>query len=345
MTTRNKIVVAGHSPEVRNEILQGLVGSHPGCNSSLSADIRVFPSKLDTKYYSADVEYWNINVELLDSSADASVGEVADALVLVFDVFQESSFQKIQRWLPFVERHSPSVLLCVGSFESESNPDAHRDYFTSDSYASHTDWCLDNGLEFVAMVETPGNDADSDEASSAFKERFGLERITEALHSHMWPGMVFKTDLRPRQAPRSIPRASDSNADADHENGVSEPSVSDAAPGPAASTPEASAFGELARRALLQSLPKKDDELQLADEPDHATLADERLSFEDLSRKFMRGLGDPDSLEETMAQLSALRLKAQSMPDSERRELAAQLALAFCADLGDEFDDDDDGMD
>merc|ERR1712227_513302 len=46
-------------------------------------------------------------------------------------------------------------------------------------------WCVENSFELVECYQTDDNED--------FPEKFGFERIKEALHTHIWPNMVEKS--------------------------------------------------------------------------------------------------------------------------------------------------------
>lgn len=49
-------------------------------------------------------------------------------------------------------------------------------------------WCLQNRFE---LIELNRPDIDASEADSE-NNKYGIERIIEALHAHMWPNMTLK---------------------------------------------------------------------------------------------------------------------------------------------------------
>jgi len=78
------------------------------------------------------------------------------------------------------------------------------------------DWCVDEGFE---PVEVCTGDAQTDAQLASLRlEPQGVVRVREALHSHMWPGLVRKEDLLSTSAAASStpppPAAANGHADA-----------------------------------------------------------------------------------------------------------------------------------
>jgi len=123
------------------------------------------------------------------------------AVLLVFNLAEAASFHALaSRWLPFIQQHNPSVLLCVGNERRNAaavaaqTPAQRQEAEELEQLAR--DWALDNGLEYVSV---PHNDALAGTRSSlgtasaaapdeldAADEPVGLSRLLEALESNMW---------------------------------------------------------------------------------------------------------------------------------------------------------------
>ncbi|CAJ0627737.1 5486_t:CDS:2 [Entrophospora sp. SA101] len=111
---------------------------------------------IETKYYKARVYFWidetvgrnDINWEVVTGylDEDNGIGDVVDAIIFVFRKDEPSTFEDIHTFLPFIKRYEPSITLA-------------------------------NGFEYVDLEETKSQDA---------IERVGIDRILEALQSHMW---------------------------------------------------------------------------------------------------------------------------------------------------------------
>ncbi len=126
-----------------------------------------------------------------------ALGEVCEALVMVYDAskvrstlscctqqrHKDDGFEQLKHWSTFIQEFSPSINLCISN-QSNYNPALFK---------QHDQWCRENALELV--IEVP--DEEDEETVGPLKERFGVERVLEALQTNMWPGMDYKTDARP----------------------------------------------------------------------------------------------------------------------------------------------------
>ncbi|CAG8490883.1 7768_t:CDS:2 [Acaulospora colombiana] len=152
------------------------------------AGIRV-PWKIMTKYYTANVEFWvdeTVHKGQLDSEVingyegeENGIGNVVDAILFVFRKDEPSTFDDIQAYLTFIQKYKPSITLAVGTGKDIQRDTAELANEDDDPFE---DWCLDNGFEYV--------DLDAKGRDDEFAERVGIERILEALQSHMWEEMT-----------------------------------------------------------------------------------------------------------------------------------------------------------
>jgi len=53
-------------------------------------------------------------------------------------------------------------------------------------YVSVLHWCLHHKFELVELEQTGNSECDTE------GNKYGIERIIEALHAHMWPNIVLK---------------------------------------------------------------------------------------------------------------------------------------------------------
>lgn len=56
-------------------------------------------------------------------------------------------------------------------------------------YISVLNWCLHNKFELVELDQTGDSESDTE------GNKYGIERIIEALHAHTWPDIVFKSNV------------------------------------------------------------------------------------------------------------------------------------------------------
>lgn len=56
-------------------------------------------------------------------------------------------------------------------------------------YISVLNWCLHNKFELVELDQTGDSESDTE------GNKYGIERIIEALHAHTWPNIVLKSSV------------------------------------------------------------------------------------------------------------------------------------------------------
>ena len=166
------------------------------------------------------------------------------------------------------------------------------------------------------------------------REKDGVARVHEILETTTWPAMEFKTALRPMVAPAAHPMPASAAA----------PTAA-AAPAPA---PPAVGAGAGAGSSTARPPPVDFDDdtpagLTVASAL-HAAVSGRRDSFHSSDEE-----GDDDDdgtgadlqeFQALMSAISAAKSSAASVPDSQRRETAAMLAMRLMSMVG--FDDDAD---
>jgi hypothetical protein len=183
------------------------------------------PWHLDTKYYTADV---HLEVRHVDQCADLQLDESGyEALLLVFNAGQESSFHAVQRWYVAANGGEAELGVKLAVCTRADTPATGRPSWL----AAAEEWCTEQLVEFV---ETGAAEPTAAAAEQALAERSGegatgVHRIREALAAHMWPGM----QLKPSPRHGSIEAAS---AREQEEDAVEEDAVEAAAAEAAATT-------------------------------------------------------------------------------------------------------------
>ncbi|KAG0336591.1 hypothetical protein BG000_006430 [Podila horticola] len=167
------------------------------------------PWTIDTKYYSVKVDFWidetyaqgrNAMEQMVESGELDELGSVVEAVVFCFSKNQSATFHDIKPWLSFVERHEPSITLCVATTAPAPQPEEplQTGQLEADSEVieDYDDWCLANGFEYIDLQEQP--------ESLGQEEHVGLDRILEALAAHMWDGLKRKSTKKREQHERSM---------------------------------------------------------------------------------------------------------------------------------------------
>ncbi|XP_022235742.1 alpha- and gamma-adaptin-binding protein p34-like isoform X2 [Limulus polyphemus] len=139
---------------------------------------------IDTKYYSADIQlFTTVQKELVNKDFAESV----QAAILHFDTSQESTFDNVKTWMPFIKEYRPEVQILACDRLERENSVLSRSFVL--------EWCIKNGFELVELDPEDESDEEDD-----FKETKGYPRILQALHAHLWPNMTTKggitTDIK-----------------------------------------------------------------------------------------------------------------------------------------------------
>ncbi len=119
----------------------------------------------------------------------------------MYSAGDQEGFQLLRRWSSFISNTSPSVLVCIENEYKERSP------FSSSLRSEVQDWCLDHGIEHLALPHDSLNQPfDNDlfnkiTLKSSFTEEFaGWKRVLEALESNMWTHLTLKQPI-PHNAP------------------------------------------------------------------------------------------------------------------------------------------------
>ncbi|RUS17777.1 hypothetical protein BC937DRAFT_89504 [Endogone sp. FLAS-F59071] len=172
------------------------------------------PWRIDTKSYSADVQFWINEIEDGDVGLKAlrqykgetnNVISMPNSIVFVFRKDQPETFKDLQGWVAFVRKHELATALCVGVSSNlrlmVDGIEARREKERAIAQAQgkeqgYEDWCLQNGFEYIDIDERQAGDEDS-----AQSKQVGLARVLEALRPNTWNCMTAKVavsvDLNP----------------------------------------------------------------------------------------------------------------------------------------------------
>ncbi|KAJ7545405.1 hypothetical protein O6H91_09G118100 [Diphasiastrum complanatum] len=230
LQNRPSIFLVG-SPDVgKRSIIDRLLGSERASEVVSLGDVTGHGWMIDTKYYTANVCIWIADIYNKHINAGTkghSLLENCEALVMVFDLSNPSSFAELQEWASGVDLHAFEILLCVGNKadclpdhfghseyrrrlekHGESSSDPHPEYAdfgiqrsegaslleveqysVDDIKGSYLDWCTENGIEYIEACAI--NEA-FDHCMSVNGDMQGVARLQGALSAHMWPGMTVK---------------------------------------------------------------------------------------------------------------------------------------------------------
>ncbi|KAJ2127325.1 hypothetical protein IW139_002595 [Coemansia sp. RSA 353] len=307
MDVKNKILVLGRSEINKAGLVSSVMAGTAlePCVASSEASAQI-AWNIDTRYYTAQTEFWVDSTEPLSTAhtelvqnwltspstrpsipIDTSTHELhdslstlVDAIVFVFDPHDSTSFTDILPWAQFAIDHEPSILLCVAVSDTKvGGMDGQKDEWF--------DWCVQMGWEWVDLTDV---DPESE---------YSVERVRDALVANEWATMVPKANSKTGPKTDHTP---DSNVD------IHADSNADHAPEPAIDAP-----------------PEQRDEWDMFDkiastvDPRRVTELHQRL-FTQTPQSDMSGL---------MSQLHSLRTEIAQLDPETARTRAAELALAL----------------
>ncbi|KAL5172919.1 Ras-related protein RabC [Glycine soja] len=214
------------------------------------------------------------------------------------------------------------------------------------------DWCTDHNIEFI---EACASNADFDKCLSIDGDLQGVERLYGALSAHMWPGMVLKSGNRINQL--SFPEKEElSSEESDYEQEYEVLSAGSA-------DWDESEHGWISASSLDSggSAPQNnpgtvgqhEDGIK-SDKESHPTTSSTAIQDEsekDMVHNTMDSEGDGkenegkclelEDLEHLMSEIGNMRAGLRLMPDFQRRDMAAKLAMKMASIFGGESDEEE----
>ncbi|KAL6538071.1 hypothetical protein OROGR_012059 [Orobanche gracilis] len=211
------------------------------------------------------------------------------------------------------------------------------------------EWCLKHNIEYV---EACASNAEFDKCLSVDGDSQGVERLYGALAAHMWPGMLLKSGDRINEP--SLPdREESSEEESDYEQeyeklscGSAEPLNDDvgwmSADGPERNV-ERDNNDTLDREGEVKSVEEEyQTSAQDIDNKEASLAAHEGDMVLELGEDKTY---DFEDLEKMMGEIGNMRNGLRLMPDFQRREMAAKLAMKMAAMFGDSSGGEDDFSD
>lgn len=230
LESRPGVLLIG-SPNVgKRTILSRLLSVDIPDTTDLAGGILCQGWTIDTKYYSADISIWTSHLGEDFSLGILPVSKQLAALVMVFDLSDESSFLALKDWITGIDLENFEILLCMGNKvdlvpghnahteyrrylqkRGGSNSDPHPEFWdygieetegfsllgdeepSSEIRKSCLEWCLQYNIEYI---EACASNSDFDKCLSVNGDIQGVARLYGALSAHMWPGMVMKSGER-----------------------------------------------------------------------------------------------------------------------------------------------------
>lgn len=157
--------------------------------------------KIDTKYYNAEVTLIGITE---DYERTEDFNENVEALIIHMDSNKETGLTDLKKWIKLESDCNPEVKLLISN------------YFTPDTKITHnraTEWCIKRGFELIELY--PNINTKTDQSDEIIEDKTGVERIKEALETHMWPNLVMKEENTGKVQLNPIKRENSNKGDSD----------------------------------------------------------------------------------------------------------------------------------
>ncbi|XP_050296055.1 alpha- and gamma-adaptin-binding protein p34-like [Anthonomus grandis grandis] len=151
------------------------------------------PWKIDTKYYSSIVNLIGLN-ESYERSMEFN--SKVEALIMHMDANKSTGLEDLKRWSGLMEDCDSQVKLLIANYCNDDTKISKNDV---------TEWCLEQRFEFVELYPSQ---TDNSEEQTIIPEKFGIDRVIEALQAHTWSNLVMKKSCK-----SAIRKADDFKAD------------------------------------------------------------------------------------------------------------------------------------
>ncbi|XP_037479294.1 uncharacterized protein LOC119356443 [Triticum dicoccoides] len=407
LEARPGVLLVGAPGVGKRTILSWLIGTEVPDTSDLSSGVLCQGWKIDTKYYSADLSIWTAHLEEGFSVGSLPHLDQLAALVMVFDMNDESSVLTLRNWVGNIDVQRFEVLLCIGNKADlvpghgahveyrrrmqkigESSSDPHPEYLDFginenegcgllseeepqiEIRDSTLQWCIEQNIEYI---EACASNADFDKCLSVDGDSQGLERLFGALSAHMWPGMILKsgnkittpslvekdesTDdeltyefdyevlshasdeqwefIGESSTSRSLEGLDEAKSMQDNTQQVVNGNASSSAPNP---LPNDRSTEPAEANPVTQSHATEDSSNHV-DNTGADTSEDQRTDTPEVNALFEDDHYGVDDLERLMSEIGNMRSNLRLVPDFQRREMAAKIAMKMATMFGDSDDE------
>lgn len=178
MNQKPSIVIVSSSSTKPKSIIRLLThNAHIQEDENVSDKI-THPWKIDTKYYEAEVNLVGITESYLRTP---EFNENVEALIIHMDSNKESGLEDLRKWEDLENDCDPEVKLLLSNYCNNE---------TKITHGRATEWCLKHGYELIELYPTISTDDDSED--EIIQEKTGVDRVIEALGTHVWPNLIMK---------------------------------------------------------------------------------------------------------------------------------------------------------
>lgn len=336
-------------------------------DSDSSSEVLAYGWTINTKYYTANVSMWMAHLYNQFSITGVPMFDQIAALVMVFDLNNLSSFSELKKWVSCNDIGNFDILLCIGNkADLIVGHSAHIEYRRREQSSEYgisenegssllgddneeeesslkikkscMEWCLEHNIEYI---EACASNPQFDKCLSVDGDSQGVERVLGALSAHMWPGMILKSGETVNQP--SLPEQEDSsdeepNYEFEYEilsaGSVEEPWDDDVS-------------WVSATKDITQPIINNQSVIIEDTQPSTSTSKSQLQDVID-DKKAIEVDDDDDEgevgfevedMEQLMSEIGNMRENLRLMPDFQRREMAAKLAMKMASMFGDSSGD------
>ncbi|KAL4227850.1 hypothetical protein ACF0H5_013288 [Mactra antiquata] len=307
---------------------------------------------IDTKYYTAKIK---LCVTKERTIGNQTFADSVQAFVVYFDAEKRETFSAVKLWNSYLKEIGPEIKMLVCERCLENSAVGRLEAQT---------WCIENGFELVEI--NPEVQSDS-ETEDDFVETTGIKRIVQCLHAHTWPNMDLK-DTKYAMSPFIRQLMKEEHEEQKHNNTTnmknSEENLINVCKcdnksqltenGPAKNinidetkveTDVCTQCGLTCKTITEGACGDDTKDNKPKTNTDKPMTTDERidsmLPVEDLQLFEALGSEDPDgeSFEKLFEKFAQMKDKANSLPMSERKKYAENVAIAFWKAIGGDEDE------
>ncbi len=176
-----KVLLINGCTKPNPDVIQGILGTGSGRPENLITESELLKEhllKIDNKYYTADLSLISTALENHDKILNQKNVNYQAIIVSLEMESVQSVFSRIKTFGDLLKDDDIEIKILFAT-ETERCGEFEEDR------KMVLQWCVENSFELVECYQTDDNED--------FPEKFGFERIKEALHTHIWPNMVEKS--------------------------------------------------------------------------------------------------------------------------------------------------------
>ncbi|KAL1505605.1 hypothetical protein ABEB36_005133 [Hypothenemus hampei] len=145
---------------------------------------------IDTKYYTASVNL--LGIDETYQRHDVFNNKV-EALLIHMDANKCSGLEDLQKWEQLEADCDPEIKLLLSNYCNDQTKITKNDAIM---------WCLKRGYEFIELYPSDEQNIEESTEENIILEKFGVDRIIEALQAHPWANLVMKNKNSAQRPPK-----------------------------------------------------------------------------------------------------------------------------------------------